>query len=170
MTTTQAIDLQSAATVITTPLAVIHDTRAPVTTTGKTTLWDRIAIAVRTKGYSLSTERTYVHWAKRFTAWHGKRHPSTMGAVEVQAYLNHLAVDQSSAPSTGSVSRNRARKRLSRKPVPMAASSSSGAMPAASPVSTAAATTMTSEVMMPGAMMRRLWYDIDVIWGGVSLR
>lgn len=96
----QAIDLQQAARVITTPLPVIHDTRTPVTTTGKTTLWDRIAIAVRAKGYSLSTERTYVHWAKRFVAWHGKRHPSTMGAAEVQAYLNHLAVDENSAPST----------------------------------------------------------------------
>lgn len=96
----QAIDLQQAARVITTPLPVIHDTRTPVTTTGKTTLWDRIAIAVRAKGYSLSTERTYVHWAKRFVAWHGKRHPSTMGAPEVQVYLNHLAVDENSAPST----------------------------------------------------------------------
>lgn len=96
----QAIDLQSHAPVITTPLPVIHDTRTTVATTGKTTLWDRIAIAVRTKGYSLSTERTYVHWAKRFVAWHGRRHPSTMGAAEVQAYLNHLAVDENSAPST----------------------------------------------------------------------
>lgn len=100
MTTTQVIDSKARATVITTPMAVIHDTRASVSTTGKTTLWDRIAIAVRAKGYSLSTERTYVHWAKAFTAWHGRRHPTTMGAVQVQAYLNHLAVDKASAPST----------------------------------------------------------------------
>ena len=96
----QVIDAQSTAPVITTPLPVIHDTRTTVTTTGKATLWDRIAIAVRAKGYSLSTERTYVHWAKRFVAWHGKRHPATMGGTEVQAFLNHLAVDQNSAPST----------------------------------------------------------------------
>jgi integron integrase len=96
----QVIDSQRNVPVITTVLPVIHDTRTPVATTGKTTLWDRIAIAVRSKGYSLSTERTYVHWAKRFVAWNGKRHPSTMGAAEVQAFLNHLAVDQNSAPST----------------------------------------------------------------------
>jgi hypothetical protein len=74
----QAIDLQHPAPVITTATPVIHDTRAPLQTTGKTTLWARIAITVRAKGYSFSTERTYVHWAKRFVAWHGKRHPATM--------------------------------------------------------------------------------------------
>lgn len=96
----QVIDPQSTAPVITTPAPVIHDTRTPVSTTGKTTLWDRIVIAVRAKSYSLSTERTYVHWAKRFVAWHGKRHPATMGGSEVQAFLNHLAVDLNSSPST----------------------------------------------------------------------
>lgn len=96
----QVIDSQATAPFITTPAPVIHDTRTPVSTTGKTTLWDRIAITVRAKGYSLQTERTYVHWAKRFAAWHGKRHPATMGAAEVQTFLNHLAVDLNSAPST----------------------------------------------------------------------
>jgi integron integrase len=100
MNHTQVIDFPAAQPVITTAMPVIHDTRTPLQTTGRTTLWQRIAITVRAKGYSLSTERTYVHWAKRFVAWHGKRHPATMGAAEVQAYLNHLAVDQSSAPST----------------------------------------------------------------------
>ena len=75
----QAIDLKRPAPFIKTQTPVIHDTRTPVSTTGKTTLWDRIAIVIRAKGYSLQTERTYVHWAKAYTAWHGKRHPSTMG-------------------------------------------------------------------------------------------
>lgn len=96
----QVIDSQGSAPFITTPMPVIHDTRTPVATTGKLTLWDRIAVTVRAKGYSLATERTYVHWAKRFAAWHGRRHPATMGAAEVQAFLNHLAVDLNSAPST----------------------------------------------------------------------
>lgn len=96
----QVIDLKSHAPFITTALPQIHDTRTQISTTGKTTLWERIAIAVRAKGYSLSTERTYVHWAKRFVFWHGKRHPAQMGATEVQAFLNHLAVDKSNAPST----------------------------------------------------------------------
>lgn len=68
----QVIDSQRTALFITTPMPVIHDTRTPVSTTGKTTLWERIAITCRAKGYSLSTERTYVHWAKSYTAWLGK--------------------------------------------------------------------------------------------------
>lgn len=96
----QAIDSQSHRPVIKTPLHEIHDTRAPVSTTGKPTLWQRIAIAVRAKGYSLQTEKTYIHWAKRYVAHHGKRHPAAMGAPEVQAFLNHLAVDKDSAPNT----------------------------------------------------------------------
>jgi integron integrase len=100
MSTTQAIDLPSNASFITTPMAVIHDTREPLQTVQKANLWERIAITIRAKGYSLSTERTYVSAAKAFVAWHGKRHPSTMGAPEVQAYLNYLAVDKNSAPST----------------------------------------------------------------------
>jgi integron integrase len=84
--------------VITTP-AEIHDTRRPVSLAAPN-LWDRIAIACRTKGYSLSTERSYVHWARRFTLWAGKVHPAKLGAAEVQGYLNHLAVEREVAPST----------------------------------------------------------------------
>lgn len=94
----QALDLKARAPVITTALPVIHDTRGPISKAPN--LWERIAIACRTKGYSLSTERTYIHWAKAFAAHHGRRHPRDMGAAEVQAYLNHLAVEREVAPST----------------------------------------------------------------------
>lgn len=94
----QAIDLPSTAAVITTALPVIHDTRQPIGQ--QPNLWERIAIACRARGYSLSTERTYVHWAKAYSAHHGRRHPRNMGAAEVQAYLNHLAVVREVAPST----------------------------------------------------------------------
>lgn len=87
------------APVITTPMAVIHDTREPLTV-ATPNLWQRIAIACRAKGYSLSTERTYVHWAKTYVAWHGRRHPLKLGPAEVQAYLNFLAVERETAPST----------------------------------------------------------------------
>jgi integron integrase len=94
----QAIDSKRPAAVITTPLVEIHDTRGPIG--ARPNLWERIAIACRVRGYSLSTERTYVHWAKRFTAWHGRKHPKDMGPTEMQAYLNHLAVEREVAPST----------------------------------------------------------------------
>jgi integron integrase len=98
-TRSQPVDSTHPAANNTTPLAEIHDTRAPVSM-NKPNLWERIAIECRTRHYSLSTERTYVHWAKAFCAWHGRRHPRDMGASEVQAYLNHLAVEREVAPST----------------------------------------------------------------------
>ena len=94
----QTIDRPAPAPVISSQLPEIHDTRAAISASPN--LWERIAIAVRAHGYSLSTERTYIAWAKRFALHFGKRHPSTMGAAEAQEFLNHLAVDQSVSPST----------------------------------------------------------------------
>lgn len=91
------LDTRAAQPIITTP-PVIHDTRAPVA--AQPNLWDRIATACRTKHYSLSTERTYVAWARRFVLWSGRRHPRDMGAVEVEGYLTHLAVEGCVSAST----------------------------------------------------------------------
>lgn len=95
----QLIDSTPAPPVITTSAPLIHDTRGPLNAAAPN-LWDRIAIAVRARGYSLSTERTYVHWARAFVAWSGRRHPRQLGAADVQAYLNHLAVERTVSPST----------------------------------------------------------------------
>lgn len=40
---------------------------------------------------SRNTASAYVFWAKEFILFHGKRHPQTMGAAEIKAYLNHIA-------------------------------------------------------------------------------
>ncbi|AKX52505.1 hypothetical protein AKN91_01535 [Thiopseudomonas alkaliphila] len=32
---------------------------------------------MRQKGYALKTEKTYLHWIKRFILFHKKRHPQT---------------------------------------------------------------------------------------------
>jgi integron integrase len=79
-------------------LPVIDDTRRPLSV--QPNLWERIAGKVREKHYSLATERTYVMWARKFVLWHGKRHPKDMGAAEVTAYLNHLAVQRQVSAST----------------------------------------------------------------------
>ena len=49
---------------------------------------------------SLSTERSYVGWVKRFIFFHEVRHPQEMGKEEVEAFLNHLAMDLGVAAST----------------------------------------------------------------------
>jgi integron integrase len=56
--------------------------------------------AIRTHHYSIRTEDVYVGWARRFILFHGKQHPATMGAAEVEAFLTHLATVQGVAAST----------------------------------------------------------------------
>ena len=63
-------------------------------------LLDRMRRIIRVKHYSLRTEKAYLHWAKRFILFHGKRHPETMGAEEVTAFLSYLAVERHCAAST----------------------------------------------------------------------
>jgi integron integrase len=54
-------------------------------------LLDQLRDAIRIKHYSYSTEKTYVHWAKRYIFFHNKRHPAEMGVPEIEAFLSHLA-------------------------------------------------------------------------------
>jgi Phage integrase, N-terminal SAM-like domain len=46
------------------------------------------------------TEDGYANWARRFIFVHGKRHPKTLGAPEVEAFLTHLAVERKVSAST----------------------------------------------------------------------
>jgi hypothetical protein len=41
---------------------------------------------------SIRTEEADVSWVRRFILFHGKRHPTDMGAEEIRAFLTHLAV------------------------------------------------------------------------------
>jgi integron integrase len=50
--------------------------------------------------YSLRTEEAYVYWVRDFVRWAGQRHPRTMGAGEVQAFLSMLANERRVATAT----------------------------------------------------------------------
>jgi integron integrase len=63
-------------------------------------LLEQLRDAIRRKHYSYRTEQTYVHWAKRFIYFSGKRHPATLGEAEVTAFLNHLARERAVAAAT----------------------------------------------------------------------
>ena len=63
-------------------------------------LLDQVRGKIRIKHYSLRTEQTYLDWIKRFIRHFGKKHPKDMGAVEVEAFLTHLAVAGNVAAST----------------------------------------------------------------------
>ncbi len=63
-------------------------------------LLDQVRGKIRLKHYSIRTEQAYVDWIKRFVLHFDKRHPSEMGAREVEAFLTHLAVKGRVAAST----------------------------------------------------------------------
>ena len=66
----------------------------------KVPLLEQMRGVLRFKRYSIRTEQAYLDWVKRFIRFHGKRHPQTMGADEVRAFLTHLAVEGKVAAST----------------------------------------------------------------------
>lgn len=65
-----------------------------------TKLLDQMRDIIRTKHYSYRTEETYLDWARRYILFHQKRHPTEMGATEIQVFLAHLASERRVAAST----------------------------------------------------------------------
>ena len=63
-------------------------------------LLDVVREKVRALHYSRRTEEAYVHWIRDYVRFHGKRHPREMGAVEVEAFLSHLANARNVSAST----------------------------------------------------------------------
>ena len=47
-------------------------------------LLDRVRAVIRARHYSRRTEGTYAHWVRRYIVFHGRVHPSTLGAEEDQ--------------------------------------------------------------------------------------
>lgn len=81
----------------------IHPIQHAKSTSGvsaKPRLLDRVRERVRSRHYSIRTEEAYVDWVRRFVLFHGKRHPLEMGAMEVEAFLSHLAVEGRVSAST----------------------------------------------------------------------
>jgi integrase len=75
----------------------------------KLKLLDQLSEVARFKHYSIRTEEAYRQWVRRFLQFHrregsvsagGWRHPRELGAAEVQAFLNDLAMNQKVAVST----------------------------------------------------------------------
>jgi integron integrase len=67
-------------------------------------LLDQVRERIRYMHYSLSTEKTYLHWVKFFVRWHGRngamRHPREMAGPEIEAFLTMLATERKVSAST----------------------------------------------------------------------
>jgi len=66
----------------------------------KKKLLDVVRDKIRVKHYSLSTEKTYIHWIKCYILFHNKKHPIDMGKDEIEEYLTSLAVKNRVSPTT----------------------------------------------------------------------
>ena len=55
---------------------------------------------IRLRHYSLRTEKSYCDWVRRFIRFHGMRHPRTLGAQHVTAFLSSLANRRNVSAST----------------------------------------------------------------------
>ena len=65
-----------------------------------TRLIDQLRERIRYLHYSIRTEHAYVHWVRNFVRFHQMRHPSDMGAPEVEAFLSWLASERKVAVAT----------------------------------------------------------------------
>jgi integron integrase len=63
-------------------------------------LLDQIREKCRLKHFSMSTEKIYVDWVRRYIFFHSKKHPNEMGVGEIEAFLTHLAVVRTVSAST----------------------------------------------------------------------
>jgi integron integrase len=63
-------------------------------------LLDQVREKLRRLGLARRTEEAYVGWIRRFIIAHDRRHPSAMGALEVEAFLTHLATHGQVAAAT----------------------------------------------------------------------
>ena len=66
----------------------------------KPRLLHRVRSTIRARHYSRRTEEAYVAWIRRYIFFHGKRHPTEMGAPEVTQFLSWLASEGHVAAST----------------------------------------------------------------------
>jgi integron integrase len=66
----------------------------------KPKLLERMREALRARHYSKRTEQAYCHWVRRYVRHHQLRHPADMGEEQINAFLTHLAVQESVSAST----------------------------------------------------------------------
>lgn len=67
---------------------------------------DRFREFIRSRNMAYSTEKTYVHWVLRYIRFHGRVHPETLSARDVDSFLSYLAVRRHCSASTQKVALN----------------------------------------------------------------
>jgi len=83
----------------------VEDIRKPVAESS-TRFLDQLRVLMRQRQLAYPTEKTYLHWIRRFIRFHHRKHPKDMGAAEVDQFLSWLASPQRVAPATQSIALN----------------------------------------------------------------
>ena len=81
------------------PLCVMEDLPPPLPIT-PTKFIHKVRAFIRSQNKAWATEKTYIYWIKKYIKYHHNRHPSQMGALEIEQFLTHLAIHQYASPST----------------------------------------------------------------------
>ena len=63
-------------------------------------LLERVRAEIRSRHYSPRTERSYVHWIRRYLRFHDLKHPREMAEDEMKAFLGHLATERRVSAAT----------------------------------------------------------------------
>lgn len=66
-------------------------------------LLDQVRNVARARHLSLSTERAYAGWIRRFILFHNKKHPKDMAEMEIRQFISDLAVNAKISASTQTV-------------------------------------------------------------------
>lgn len=67
---------------------------------------DQLRVLMRQQQLAYATERTYLHWIRKFIRFHNRGHPKDMGAKEVDEFLSWLASHRQVSPATQSIALN----------------------------------------------------------------
>lgn len=61
---------------------------------------ESVRTELRTRHYSYRTEQTYMRWIRYFIRFNDRRHPEQMSNLEIERFLNHLAVNRKVSAAT----------------------------------------------------------------------
>lgn len=61
---------------------------------------------MRASGYAYQTEKTYVHWIKRYILFHNKRHPTKLREQHIEQFLEDLGTNKHCSPATQRIALN----------------------------------------------------------------
>lgn len=66
----------------------------------------KVIRAIRTKGFSIRTEKTYTHWINRFLSFNKNIDSNEINDQSIIAYLSYLSLDKGVSPATQSLALN----------------------------------------------------------------